>query len=270
MSESTIFTPLDAARWASQFYEGRSHTLRQISAVAGKVTSMPGAKIHEVIAAWVYRPCEEQIKSVPDQEVLIEEIGRLCSPEVEKIVRSLVVPPRADDNMTRMQFLRSSDSAKRIRIAEVICGLDAAFSVLYGGSTAKVDEIDMILKFASFVYKNSNTIHPDIRRELASLTVSVRNMWNAVMSTVESFERTVGSPDMVPVKIIAVANDLGIVKVAMFEGETVQDKVRAAFNALRQEIGGSVFSETLLHATVPIPKIDIAKAVPPPATFPEE
>jgi hypothetical protein len=264
MATETVRTSIEAARWVSKFYKSRSHTFRQISAVAGKVTAQPETSQPEVIAAWVYRSCEDQVRDNTDQECLLLEIEEICGTDVYRIVRSLVVPFKSNEAQTRQQFIKSCDSAKRIRIAEVIVGLEASFLVMYSGSMAKVDDVRQILTFAKFVYENSKTIQKEIRNELASLIVGVENMWNAIMSTMESFERTIGSPDMVPVKLIAVANDLGSVKIATFDGDPEQVRVRAAFDALRKEVGGSLFTETLLHATVPLPKIDVIKPVPVP------
>jgi hypothetical protein len=261
---ASIFTSIEAARWAAKLYKGRSHTLRQVSSVAGKVTSQPGATQAEVVAAWVYRPCEDQVRANTDQECLIQEIEKVCGEDTGRIVRSLVVPFKSNDGQTRQQFAKSCPEAKRIRIAEVLVGLEASFIIMYGGAMAKVDDVKHILSFAKFVYENSRDIDKDIRSELSSLIIGVENMWNAIMSTMESFERNVGSPDMVPVKLIACANDLGTVKVATFEGDPDQVRVRDAFDVLRKEIGGSLFSETLLHATVPIPKVDVIRTCPPP------
>ena len=268
MAQDTIFTSIEAARWAAQFYKGRSHTLRQLSAVAGKVTTQPGVTQAEVIAAWVYRPCEDQIRDATDQACLIADIEERCGEEVSRILRSLVVPPKGTDEQTRQIFVASRPEAKRIRIAEVLVGLEASFIIMYGGAMAKIDDVRNILSFARFVYENSREIDREIRQELLSLMVGVENMWNAIMSTMEAFEKTVGAPDMVPVKLIAVANDLGTVRVATFDGEPEQSRVRKAFNALRNEIGGSLFTETLLHATVPLPKVDVIKPVPTPTPEP--
>jgi hypothetical protein len=264
----TIFTSIEAAQWVAKFYKGRSHALRQVAAVAGKVTTFPSTTPNEVRAAWVYRPCEDQVRDNTDQECLLQEIEETCGEKTGKIVRSLVVPFKSNDDQTRQQFAKSCAEAKRIRIAELLVGLEVSFVVMYGGAMAKVDDVKQILSFATFVYENSRDIDKEIRNELASLIVGVKNMWNAIMSTMESFERSVGCPDMVPVKLIAITNDLGTVKVAMFEGDTEQTRVRAAFDALRKEIGGSLFAETLLHATVPIPKVDVIRPVPPPIPDP--
>ena len=257
-----ILTSIAAAQWASKFYTSRLHTLRQLSYVAGKVTTYPGTTCAEVTAAWVYRPCEDCVRDATDQECMLLEVAELCGPDVDKIVRELVVPIKSSEAQIRHQFMQAGDAAKRIRIAEVLIGLDASFVLMYGGAMAKTEEVRNILKFAKFVYENSISIHKTIRRELASLIVGVENMWNAIMSTMESFETTIGAPDMIPVKMIAIANDLGTVKIAMFEGDPNQLRVRSAFDALRQEIGGSLFAETLLHATIPAPKVDVIKPVP--------
>lgn len=268
MTRDTTYTPVEAAQWAAKFYQGRSHSLRQIAAVAGKVMAQPGVTQAEVIAAWVYRPCEDQIRDATDQACLILGVEDRSGEEVSRILKSLVVPPKGTDEQTRRIFKESCPEAKRIRIAEVLVGLEASFIMMYGGAMAKVDDVRSILSFSRFVYENSREIDREIRQELLSLMVGVENMWNAIMSTMEAFEKTVGAPDMVPVKLIAVANDLGTVRVATFDGEPEQSRVRAAFNALRNEIGGSMFTETLLHATVPLPKVDVIKPVPTPSQEP--
>jgi hypothetical protein len=268
MSKDTNFTTLEAARWAASFYKGRSHSLRQLSAVAGKVTAQPGATKAEVIAAWVYRPCEDQVRDAQDRECLLQTLEGQCGEQVGVILRSLVLPVKSTDAQTRECFAKSIPEAKRIRIAEVLVGLEASFIMMYGGAMAKVDDVRNIISFARFVYENSREIDRDLRQELLSLLVGVENMWNAIMSTMESFEKTIGAPDMVPVKLIAVANDLGTVRVATFDGEPDQARVRKAFDALRAEIGGSLFTETLLHATVPVPKVDVIKPVPTPSPEP--
>jgi hypothetical protein len=264
----TIMNTLEAAKWAAKFYEGRSHTLRQLSAVAGKVMSQPGTGRDEAIAAWVYRPCEDQVRDAQDQERLLSDVEERCEESVGRIVRELVVPYRSNDSQTKLQFVKSRTEAKSIRIAEVLVGLEASFIVMFGGAMAKVDEVREILKFAKFVYENSPSVHPSVRKELASLIVGVENMWHAIMSTMESFERTIGSPDMIPVKLLVVTNDLGTVKIATFEGDPEQTRVRAAFDSLRLEAGGSLFSETMLHATVPVPKVDIIHPAPTPQPDP--
>ena len=268
MAQDTIFTSIEAAQWTAKFYKGRSHSMRQLSAVAGKVTAQPDTIPAEVVAAWVYRPCEEQVRDATDQACLIADLEEKCGEEVSRILRSLVVPPNGTDEQTRRTFKESRPEAKRIRIAEVLVGLEASFVVMYGGAMAKVDDVRNILSFSRFVYENSREINREIRQELLSLMVGVENMWNAIMSTMEAFEKTVGAPDMVPVKLIAVANDLGTVRVATFDGEPEQSRVRAAFTSLRNEIGGSMFTETLLHATVPLPKVDVIKPVPTPSPEP--
>ena len=261
--QQLILTSIGAAHWAAKFYANRSHSRRQLSSIAGQVVSQVGSDESEVIAAWMYRPCEDLAKDNAAQALLLQEVDELCGDRVGFIVRELVVPIKSNETQTKQRFVLSCDSAKRIRIAEVMVGLDASFVLMYGGAAAKIEEVRNILKFARFVYESSPTVHKDIRRELISLIISVENMWNSIMSTVESFEHLIGAPEMVPVRLIAVVNDLGTVKIAKFEGDPDQVKVRSAFDALRKEIGGNLFSETLFHATVPVPKVDVLKPIPP-------
>jgi len=268
MAQDTILSSVGAAQWVAKFYKGRSHTLRQLAAVAGKVTTHDQVEADELIAAWVYRPCEDQVRDATDQACIIADIEAHFGSGVAQIVRSLVIPPNGTEEQSFQQFKASTPAAKRIRIAEVLVGLEASFIMMYGGAMAKIDDVRHILKFARFVYENSREVSRELRQELLSLIVGVENMWNAIMSTMESFEKTIGAPDMIPVKLIAVANDLGTVRVATFDGEPLQANVRKAFDALRAEIGGSLFTETLLHATVPLPKVDVIKPVPTPSPDP--
>jgi hypothetical protein len=261
-------TTLEAAQWVAKFYVGRSHTLRQLSSVAGKVMSQPGCTEAEAIAAWVYRPCEDCVPDAIAQEALFVRIGTECGAEVEQIVRSLVNPPSSSDDVVRKRFAHASVSAKRIRIAEVLVGLEAAFVVLYGGSMAKMEDVRHILSFARYSYEHSANVHGDIRKELASIMVAVENMWNAIMSTMDVMDHRVVPPDMVSCALLAVSNELGTVSVSTYQGEPTPAKLREIYDDMRREIGGNQFAETRFYCTVPLPKVDTLNPLPAPKDDP--
>lgn len=261
-TSKTIFTSIEAAKWAAKFYVGRPNHLRQLAAIAGKVTVQPGAIQPEVVAAWVYYPCENQVRDNTDQECLFQEIESLCSPDTARIVREVVAPFKSTPAQIKQHFRLAGLAAKRIRTAEAIMSLEMAFHMMFGGAMVKAEQVREALEWAKFVYESTREIPKEIRYELGTLIVNVEQMWNTITSTMESFEKTIGSPEMVPVKLMVVANDLGTVGISRYEGAPEQKQMRAAFDEIRNSLGGgSMFSETLLHATVPLPKVDVIKPV---------
>jgi hypothetical protein len=258
----SIFTSIEAAKWAAKFYVGKPSILRYVAALAGKVTSQPGALQPEVVAAWVFYPCESQVRDNADQECFFQEIEERCGPDVGRIVREVVAPFKSTSAQIKQHFRLAGFAAKRIRVAEAIMALQTASYTMIGGAMVKVEEVRENLDWAKFVYENSREIPKQILHELGILIVSVDQMWNTIASTMESFEKTIGSPEMVPVKLMVVANDLGTVGISRYEGAPETKQMRAAFDDIRKSLGGgSLFSETLLHATVPLPKVDVIKPV---------
>lgn len=262
-------TTLEAAQWVAKYYQGRSHTLRQLSAVAGKAMSQPGCTIAEAVAAWVYRPCEDCVTNEKEQEALFVRIGTDFGSEVEGIVRSLVNAPSISDEVVRKRFAHASEAAKCIRIAEILVGLEASFVVLYGGSMAKMDDVRQILSFARYAYEHSANVASAIRKELASLMVAVENMWNAIMSTMDVMDHRVTPPDMVSCSLLAVSNDLGTVSISTYQGEPTPAKLREIYDDMRRELGGTQFAETRFFCTVPLPKVDTINPLPAPKLDPD-
>jgi hypothetical protein len=69
----------------------------------------------------------------------------------------------------------------------------------------------------------------------------------------------------VPVKLLVVSNELGTVamKQTAHNAED-EDILKGIYAELRQAVGGNLFSESMFHLTVPIPKTSTATEITPP------
>jgi hypothetical protein len=245
---------IEAAAYAASEFRNSVAAVRAIAAVAGKVMTIPNVKMAEVIAAWAYKRMDA-CKTLEDQKKVLDDDLLKFGPEVAAIINSLHVPPGTSNELMQELFVKSSDSAKLIRVCETIVGLADTYRELSSGSPSRLREAQLLLNYAQFVYNNSvSRVAPTVLGELRQLIIATSSIWSAVSATVEAFETRVNPPDMIPVKIVAVCNELGTVAVVMMKPSSTTEDARKAADDAKGKIGGALHSESVLYATIPAPK----------------
>lgn len=259
MSEP-INTVLAAAAWATERLSGSTH-IRDAAAVAGRVQACTGATLTDAVVAWLYRVCEAPNIKLSTQQSLLAEIQERCTTEVANLLRSLVTPAGSTNIGIKQAFLRSTPDAQRIRACETIVGVAQAALLLMHGSVASVEPVRVQLDFAKFVYNNSQNLDSFEKGDLFQLMTRLHCLCQAVDATSRVFYEKVSPPGMVPVRFLAVMNENEVVALSCLPVDAGPALYRTQFQLLREQVGGNAVTETVLEATLPMPKWGAATPV---------
>lgn len=256
-------TILNAAEWATLALKDRPALLRMTCSVAGRVMAVENVDEKTCQAGWLYKACESASKQ-EEMDDLLATIKELFDPKVFSIVKSMVAPISSNQAKLDEIFTQSLPPAKLIRICECIMALDQAATFLLSGSLTKLNEAMLTLNYSIHVYKNSPKANKELRLELRRALVLVKNLCETLRAVSDGIENIVDPSQQVPIRLFAVANELGTIATKQMPVEAEDAAVKAAFMELRQATGGSMFAESMFHLTIPIPKISKALDVSPP------
>lgn len=257
-----ITDPLQAAAYAATVFRGRAPALRSIAAAAGKVMTVPLVKLEEVLAAWAYKQVDEA-STVEEQASLIVKLTEVYGGQVGAIVHSMAVPPNSKPEVLQDTFVKSSTSAKMIRVCETIIGISEIYREIAAGSPSRLQETQAMLQYSQFVYKSSHGVVSDLLlNELRQLILATTMVSDAVSATLEVFESRVNPPDMLSVKIVAVCNEMGTVATVTLKPTVTVADAQKIVADMKAQIKGDFFSESVLYATIPCPKQIQVKGIP--------
>lgn len=263
MSDNTNIV-ISAASYAAEEFKNSVSSIRNISAVAGRVMAVPGVTQEVVTAAWLYKLVDAGTTDEEQQKALAKLEARFDR-DVIAILKAICIKRTASKKEIEEGFKASDARAKLIRVCETIVGLSDVYKELSSGNSTRLEDTKRLLNLAQFIYNSVDNKEPGaLFAELKQLIHATSAIWNAVASTVNVFENTLGL-NMTRVKAIVVCNDAGTVGVVTLKPDASLSDARYVVDEAKKKIGGSIFTESVIYATVPVPKASSVTSVPVPS-----